>query len=845
MASFIATYIKSKKTSHKKESNNAISCKDTKDSDTSKPTKLTKTKKSPTNLMWRNIQNVLSLKKKSMPQFEVISNISSDQPQKIEEDKIFLSPIGKQIKPEDTQAILHFLEHFSNSMITHSIYQELHKKGYVIEKKDAITKKIIQKLVAVHIKKFQAYIHELSNMLKKSGSDVMCEFHHDMLYAAGICGVDDKIKYIQALQKKQQTAGNQKLAAIYAYLLKKPIHVEKIVRVCHSQNIIYSTSMLGGSVNQDIAKLQLQEKDIIDLAASYKSKQQITHTNNVSYTKTLSGNTSIELVKNINTCRILLQLDDFMLESKGLNRADIAFSALSYQAESGLQCDDYALWAQLAQPLLAEEALSNKKISSTAPQHGKTYSHILLEEYLKTTNQKLLDIPLIIDENTGKTSFDQKTILKNRAMITNFLNDNVDKHTFNILDETYEKSDVVAFLNAVNWSSYIDLLEKFVTKHSEDVLDIPKQSADISAQEHTDNLYEKMYYLDMLLFLSRNTNKDIVIHDKAYQRTQLLDTFAQLQIELYDSLHEFPEVRNALKLIPKYKLKLESDASKINDKKIDETSHSDSEAGLNSSLGADKSKQTTNTTQAIMQNLAQNKPYLLASKNYSALDIENVQNISIALRQALDLSEQNKILQDTPVNILLDKIIQSAQKIFPDVDDINISIVEKSKDSQNNEINAVMYSDKELLVTRLFIQTGALTDDEKSMLLSHELGHYIEKHNMYRLLMCTENNADQNAANKIYRTQEYEADLVGLHIGIESGIDPRAIVAMLYKLSVSHGGEQLDDSKSTHPRIFKRISALLPEIEKLMPIWLEKQGKSIEEREPYRSTVNELVLEIK
>jgi predicted Zn-dependent protease len=58
------------------------------------------------------------------------------------------------------------------------------------------------------------------------------------------------------------------------------------------------------------------------------------------------------------------------------------------------------------------------------------------------------------------------------------------------------------------------------------------------------------------------------------------------------------------------------------------------------------------------------------------------------------------------------------------------------------------------------------------------------------------------------RTQESEADIIGLRLMAQSGFDPRQSLVLWQKMSQASGGQETPEFMSTHPANASRISEL-------------------------------------
>ena len=184
------------------------------------------------------------------------------------------------------------------------------------------------------------------------------------------------------------------------------------------------------------------------------------------------------------------------------------------------------------------------------------------------------------------------------------------------------------------------------------------------------------------------------------------------------------------------------------------------------------------------------------------------------------------------------------------VDCVAVPITVAAKDQlQVDKWEIVVFKDKEVNAFalpggKIGVQTGLLpvakTDAQLAAVLGHETGHVIAKHGNERVsqslgeslvlagaaLSLSGDNPQRNlilgglglgmqvgVALPFSRTQESEADLIGLNLMARAGFDPRQAVE-LWKNMMASGGNAPPQILSDHPSDATRIQALqdhLPE----------------------------------
>jgi predicted Zn-dependent protease len=138
-----------------------------------------------------------------------------------------------------------------------------------------------------------------------------------------------------------------------------------------------------------------------------------------------------------------------------------------------------------------------------------------------------------------------------------------------------------------------------------------------------------------------------------------------------------------------------------------------------------------------------------------------------------------------------------------------------------------------------------LTDDEVASIMGHEIGHALLEHGRARMSEQVAKNIGISIAAVVLnlgqlstevlaqaanlavslpyaRSQETDADLVGLELAARSGHDPRAAVTVWQKmsqLSQKTGKGQPPQFLSTHPANETRIKQIEATLPKVMPLY--------------------------
>lgn len=156
-----------------------------------------------------------------------------------------------------------------------------------------------------------------------------------------------------------------------------------------------------------------------------------------------------------------------------------------------------------------------------------------------------------------------------------------------------------------------------------------------------------------------------------------------------------------------------------------------------------------------------------------------------------------------------------------------------------------------------------LTDDEVAIVMGHEIAHALREHGRERLAKSNLTNVgakvlgfglsavlgiDPNLTNtaagvganlailKFSRSDETEADLVGLDIVARAGYDPRAGVALWQKMGMVSKNAPME-WLSTHPAGTSRIAEMRKHMPSVMPLYAKVKGRPQSKLPPYTSNV--------
>lgn len=164
---------------------------------------------------------------------------------------------------------------------------------------------------------------------------------------------------------------------------------------------------------------------------------------------------------------------------------------------------------------------------------------------------------------------------------------------------------------------------------------------------------------------------------------------------------------------------------------------------------------------------------------------------------------------------------------------------------KSNELNAfVMPGGKVMFYTGIIEQLN-LTDDEIAAIMAHEVSHALREHSRERLSREYATQTGIGIAASIFglsqgqaqiasvagdlgisrphsRTQETEADQIGLELMARAGYNPQAAITLWQKMQRANQGEP-PQFLSTHPSSSNRIAELQALMPKVLPLYQQSR----------------------
>ncbi|MFC5496459.1 M48 family metallopeptidase [Caenimonas terrae] len=158
----------------------------------------------------------------------------------------------------------------------------------------------------------------------------------------------------------------------------------------------------------------------------------------------------------------------------------------------------------------------------------------------------------------------------------------------------------------------------------------------------------------------------------------------------------------------------------------------------------------------------------------------------------------------------------------------------------SNQVNAFCMPGGKIVFFSGILDQLKLTDDEVAMVMGHEMAHALREHARERMAKGELTNVGANVlvqvlglgqvgqamtgigaqlmTLKFSRSDESEADLVGMEIAARAGYDPRAAITLWTKMSQASKGSP-PQWISTHPSSATRIAELQRNLPRVMPLY--------------------------
>lgn len=233
---------------------------------------------------------------------------------------------------------------------------------------------------------------------------------------------------------------------------------------------------------------------------------------------------------------------------------------------------------------------------------------------------------------------------------------------------------------------------------------------------------------------------------------------------------------------------------------------------------------------------------------FMMLSSKQVESLSLAsYSQSLKTANDNKTLNTDPVKLarvrgISDRLIKQTPVYRADAANWKWEVnVEK-----NEQINAYCMPGGKIMVFSGLIDKLNTTDDELAAVIGHEIAHALREHGRERMslayaqqgglaLLAAVIGSKKNAATGLAlggaamgtqlffalpnsRTQETEADRMGLELAARAGYNPNAAISLWTKMAQS-GSKKPAELLSSHPSDKRRIDDLSKLIPTVMPLY--------------------------
>jgi predicted Zn-dependent protease len=158
----------------------------------------------------------------------------------------------------------------------------------------------------------------------------------------------------------------------------------------------------------------------------------------------------------------------------------------------------------------------------------------------------------------------------------------------------------------------------------------------------------------------------------------------------------------------------------------------------------------------------------------------------------------------------------------------------------SNQINAFCMPGGKIVFYTGILSTLKLTDDEVAMVMGHEIAHALREHARERMGKNAATGIGANLIGQLLglgqigqtvtnygaqlltlefsRSDESEADLVGMELAARAGFDPRAGVTLWQKMGASSKGAP-PQWLSTHPSGTTRIADIQANLPRVLPLY--------------------------
>jgi predicted Zn-dependent protease len=218
------------------------------------------------------------------------------------------------------------------------------------------------------------------------------------------------------------------------------------------------------------------------------------------------------------------------------------------------------------------------------------------------------------------------------------------------------------------------------------------------------------------------------------------------------------------------------------------------------------------------------------------------------------LQKQGKINDDPALKARVDaitaRLVAQAIKYRPETEswDWQVAVIDDPK-----TLNAWCMAGGRMAIYTGIIQQLHLTDDEIAQVMGHEIAHALAKHTAERMSVAVAQQTGLSVAAALLgsdvksqaalqaaaiattvgvqlpnsRTQEAEADRIGIELAAKAGYDPQAAPKLWEKMLDATNSRGQSDWLSTHPAGEKRLESLAALIPQMMPYYEDKSPRPV------------------
>ncbi len=229
---------------------------------------------------------------------------------------------------------------------------------------------------------------------------------------------------------------------------------------------------------------------------------------------------------------------------------------------------------------------------------------------------------------------------------------------------------------------------------------------------------------------------------------------------------------------------------------------------------------------------------------FSMLSTDQVnQMYAQSYQQTLGEASGKGVLDKTSANAkriqaIADRLIAQAPQFRPDSAqwqwEVNLI--------KSDELNANCGPGGKIIFYTGLIDKLKLTDDEIAAVMGHEIAHALREHGREAMSKAYGIQMARSGAGALLglgedslqladtvvqysltlpnsRSNENEADLIGLELAARAGYNPNAAITLWNKMAQAAGGSSQPEFMSTHPASDSRIASLQAAIPKVMPLY--------------------------